>query len=85
MREVAHAFNDMADRVAALLRNQRGMTAEVSHQLRTPLSALRLRLELMADDTDDDARVEATAIGFRRQVPGGGCRCRGWWRRGGPR
>ncbi len=62
VREVAHAFNDMADRVTTLLGNQRGMTAEVSHQLRTPLAALRLRLELMADDTDGDLRAEATAM-----------------------
>lgn len=62
VREVAHAFNDMADRVTALLRDQRGMTAEVSHQLRTPLAALRLRLELMADDTNGDIRAEATAM-----------------------
>jgi len=62
VREVAHAFNEMADRVGALLQNQRGMTAEVSHQLRTPLSALRLRLELLAEDVTGDARVEATAM-----------------------
>jgi len=62
VREVAHAFNDMADRVAALLGHQRGMTAEVSHQLRTPLAALRLRLELMADDTSGGIRTEATAM-----------------------
>lgn len=62
VRDVAHAFNDMADRVGTLLGNQRGMTAEVSHQLRTPLAALRLRLELLADDTDDDTRVEANAM-----------------------
>jgi signal transduction histidine kinase len=62
VREVAHAFNDMAHRVSTLLRNQRGMTAEVSHQLRTPLAALRLRLELLADDTDDATRVEASAM-----------------------
>lgn len=62
VRAVAHAFNDMADRVTTLIRNQRGMTAEVSHQLRTPLAALRLRLELMAEDTNDDIRAEATAM-----------------------
>lgn len=62
VREVAHAFNNMADRVAVLLQKQRGMTAEVSHQLRTPLSALRLRLELLAEDTTGDTRTEATAM-----------------------
>jgi signal transduction histidine kinase len=62
VREVAHAFNDMARRVSALLRTQRGMIAEVSHQLRTPLAALRLRLELLADDTDDATRTEVSAM-----------------------
>ena len=62
VREVAHAFNDMADRIATLLRTQRGMTAEVSHQLRTPLAALRLRLELLATSADGEARNELTAM-----------------------
>jgi signal transduction histidine kinase len=62
VREVAHAFNDMAHRVSTLLRAQRGMVAEVSHQLRTPLAALRLRLELLAEDTDDATRTEASAM-----------------------
>ena len=62
VREVAQAFNDMADRVGALVETQRGMTAEVSHQLRTPLAALRLRLELIAEDADGDAREEALAM-----------------------
>lgn len=53
VREVAAAFNDMADRVAGLLETQRRMTAEVSHQLRTPLSAMRLRLELLAEEAQD--------------------------------
>lgn len=50
VRQVAAAFNTMSDRVRALLETQRGMTAEVSHQLRTPLAALRLRLELHRDE-----------------------------------
>ena len=62
VRAVARAFNDMADRVTTLVHHQRGMTAEVSHQLRTPLAALRLRLELMADDTNHDTCAEATAM-----------------------
>ena len=62
VREVAQAFNDMARRVSTLLGHQRGMTAEVSHQLRTPLAALRLRLELMADEADEATRTEASAL-----------------------
>jgi signal transduction histidine kinase len=52
VRDVASAFNTMATRVASLLDAQRAMTAEVSHQLRTPLAALRLRLELLGHELD---------------------------------
>lgn len=60
VREVAGAFNDMTRRVEALIDTQRAMTADVSHQLRTPLASLRLRLELLAGDSDP-ARVEDVA------------------------
>jgi signal transduction histidine kinase len=54
-QEVAVAFNEMTDRLGQVLEAQREFVGNASHQLRTPLTGLRLRLEAAGLKTDDDA------------------------------
>jgi signal transduction histidine kinase len=52
VRRLARNFNTMAGRLESLVHGNRAAMADVSHQLRTPLAALRLRLDVLTQDTD---------------------------------
>ncbi|WP_326610137.1 HAMP domain-containing histidine kinase [Streptomyces scopuliridis] len=47
LRRLASSFNEMADNVEDVLEQQRAFVADASHQLRNPLAALLLRIELL--------------------------------------
>lgn len=61
LRSLAITFNRMAERLQRLVEGQRAFTADASHQLRSPLTALRLRLETIdgAPGGADQAKVDA--------------------------
>lgn len=61
LTSLGRTFNEMAGRLEAIVASHRSFVADASHQLRTPLTALQLRLENLADSVDSDERgaVEA--------------------------
>ncbi|MFI2436371.1 sensor histidine kinase [Streptomyces sp. NPDC018693] len=63
LQRLARSFNEMADHVEEVLEQQRAFVADASHQLRNPLAALLLRIELLAyelpEGNEEIASVQA--------------------------
>lgn len=62
--ELGHALNRLGDRIGHLLAAERELIADLSHRLRTPITALRLQVDAIADPSladPLDERVDALA------------------------
>ena len=62
-RSLAQSFNTMTERLGRAIRAQREFAADASHQLRTPLTGLRLRLE--------EARAATTRADLEHEIDAG--------------
>jgi signal transduction histidine kinase len=58
VRDTTQAFNRMKDRLTRFLNERTQMLAALSHDLRSPLTAMRLRIEML-DETEDSNRLKA--------------------------
>jgi len=74
LQHLAETFNQMAAHLEILVGSQKAFVADASHQLRTPLTAMRLRIESLEDalevpvDEKDRARLRADAEAISSEV-----------------
>lgn len=60
-RQAARAFNDMQTRLRGLIENRTRLLAAISHDLRTPLTLLRLRAETVENAQERDKMLSTIA------------------------
>jgi signal transduction histidine kinase len=78
LRQAAHAFNLMQERIQRFVRDRTLMVAAMSHDLRTPITRLRLRAEfvedeeqrrrMLADLADMESMVDSTLAFVREEA-----------------
>jgi len=59
--DIARSLRLSANRVDRMLESERGFTGDATHQLRTGLTAIAMRLELLERSSNTDVAAEATA------------------------
>lgn len=83
VRRAARAFNEMQKRLGGFIEDRTRMLAAISHDLRTPITRMRLRAEFVEDDEqrrkmlDDLAEMEAmiaATLSFAREDAAGEAR-----------
>lgn len=67
LAEAGAAFNAMADQVVGIVDAEREIAADLSHRLRTPLTALRLDADVLPEGPDGD-RIREAVDALQRQV-----------------
>jgi signal transduction histidine kinase len=76
LRATTHAFNAMQDRITRFVQDRTQLLAAVSHDLRTPITALKLRAEMVDDAAlrtamvrtlDEMGEMVEATLGFARE------------------
>ncbi|WP_239080011.1 HAMP domain-containing sensor histidine kinase [Paractinoplanes brasiliensis] len=68
LAEAGYAFNRMADRLVTSRTSEREMVADLSHRLRTPLTALRLDAEALDPDDTQIISLSPDEVDRRRGI-----------------
>ena len=68
LAEAGYAFNRMADRLVSSRTDERELVADLSHRLRTPLTALRLDAEALDPDDTQVGQFDQDELDRRRGI-----------------
>jgi len=68
VRQLASSFNTMQDRIRSMLEEKDHMLGAIGHDLRTPLTALRVRTETAVEDAGDRDRMVKTIVDMQKML-----------------